>query len=366
MNPIMKWRYKKLALLLTGVFFGLFVVEVTLRFLKPPQLSFTQMPCIYIKDEQLGYTYKSSATEWIYRNFEIDNTVKTNSMGFHDIEHDMNEKVPRVLVIGDSSTASTHIDISKGWTQTLQRELGKNKNSDIEVINLGLDGTGTDVHLAILKKYLPIFKPELVILAFYENDVKDILKKRKFRECYEGYVLSYQNEEERRNLITFVEKHKPSVFSSWLFKNLYLFRVITYLHRGGVPLRSNYITPSRIGIDVFEKADNPLNIEYVFKGLTALSRKHKFQLFVIPVTPKDNPTQSLNILRHNISESTQSKLNIIDISRIVQKLLNKDKKSYDELFWKYDGHFNAYGNQIFGLAVAEVIKNYLDTSPIDK
>lgn len=200
-------------------------------------------------------------------------------------------------------------------------------NPNIDVVNLGLDGTGTDAHSAILKKYIPIFKPDIVILAFYENDVDDVLKKRKFRECYEAYVLSYQNEEERRSLITFVEKHKPSIFSSWLFKNLYLFRVVTYLFREGVLLRANYITPSRIGIDVFEKADNPVNIDDVFKELIALSQKRNFQLFVIPVTPKNNPTQSLNILRQNISESTQSKLNIIDISPIVLKLLNKDKKS---------------------------------------
>lgn len=324
------------------------------------------MPCIYIKDEQLGYTYKPNATGWIHRNFEIDNIVKTNSIGFHDTEHKVNGEVPRLLVIGDSFTASIHIDISNGWTQTLEREMLQTYDLNIEVVNLGLDGTGTDVHLDILEKHLPIFKPELVILAFYENDVEDVLKKRKFRECYERYVLSYQNEEEKKNLITFIKKHKPGIFSSWLFKNLYLFRLMTYLHRGGVLLRTNYITPSKIGIGVIERADNPINIEDLFKKLIALSQDHNFQLLIIPITPKDNPIKSLNTLRQNISESTQSRLNIIDISPIVQKLLNKDKKSYYELFWKYDGHFNAYGNQIFGLAAAEIIKNYLDISPIDR
>ncbi len=364
MNPIWRLRFKKSALALAAVFVGLLIAEVTLRFFKPPQLSYTHMPCIYIRDEQIGYRYKPNATGWIYRNFEIDNIVRINSEGFHDIEHNLNDKVQRLLVIGDSFTASTHIDISKGWTQTLQRELNKNNYSDIEVINLGLDGTGTNVHLAILKKYLSIFKPHIVILAFYENDVEDVLKKRKFRECYEGYVLSYQNEEERRNLIALVEKHKSRTFSSRLFKNLYLYRVITYLHKRGVLLRTNYITPMRVGINVNEEADSSVVINDVFNELLELSEKYNFKLFVIPVTPKNNPFQSLNMLRQNITETTQSKLNIVDILPIVQNLIKKDRKPYDKLFWKYDGHFNAYGNLIFGLAVADVISSSLKTQLI--
>ena len=61
MNVQKKLRFKNLALLVTGICCGLFAVELTLRFFKPPQLSLTQMPCIYIKDENLGYRYKPNA-----------------------------------------------------------------------------------------------------------------------------------------------------------------------------------------------------------------------------------------------------------------------------------------------------------------
>ena len=50
-------------------------------------------------------------------------------------------------------------NLSKTWTQTLERELHATS-----VVNLGLDGTGTDVHLAILKEYLSEHQPEMVIL----------------------------------------------------------------------------------------------------------------------------------------------------------------------------------------------------------
>ena len=366
MNINNRRRYKNLALVLTGIFFGLFFAELTLRFFKPPQLSVTHMPCIYIKDEQLGYRYEPNATGWIYRNFEIDNIVKTNSLGFHDIEHDMNDKVPRLLVIGDSFTASTHIDISKGWTQTLQKELRKMGYPSMDVVNLGLDGTGTNVHLALLNKYIPTFKPDLVILAFYENDVEDVLKKRKFRECNEGYVLSYQNDKERSEIITYIEKHNQSKFSSWLFNNIYLFRVMSYLYPGGVLLRTNYITPIKVGIKVDEKATTPVDIDGIFKKLTILAQQHKFILLVIPVPSKNKPTASIDTLRNNISESMLAQIDIVDISPIIQELLMKYNKAYNELFWKHDDHLNAFGNLIFGLASAEVIKNYLDASAIDR
>ncbi|MFQ5900924.1 MAG: SGNH/GDSL hydrolase family protein [Thermodesulfobacteriota bacterium] len=293
--------------------------------------------------------------------------MKINSTGFHDVEHDKknSDKTQRIVVIGDSFTAAIHVERSKGWTQTLKQRLHKIDYPSVDVVNLGLDGTGTNVHLAILKQYLPILRPDVVILAFYKNDIKDALSKRKFRECYKGYVLTFQNEWQKNRLRTFVDTYKTGPFFSWLFNNLYLVRATTLLHkddRVGMLLRSNYLSPSMIGIAVNERATAPVDIDGLFQQFKELSQQYNYKFLIIPVLSKRNPTDSLNILRHNVTELTLTELDIINISPIVQKLLMKDNKPYNDLFWKYDGHFNNYGNHVFGLAVAEVIDNYLKRS----
>lgn len=352
-----KHKFASLALFLTSIILSVFIAESALRILKPTQIYSGNLPCLYIKDEQFGYRYKPDVTGRYYRNFSFDITVEINSIGFHDSDHDVNiEDIGlRVVAIGNSFTAALEVETSKTWTQILQRELRATGHPTIEVVNLGLDGTGTDVHLDILKQYLPVFKPDLVILAFYENDIDDVSKGHRFRECYEEYVLVFQDEEQRTKLRAIVDAHKPSAFSEWLFNNFYLFRLATYLDREGVLLRSNTLALSRFGITVDKEAVYPAYIDYVFQQFNALSKQHNFKFIVIPVITKDNPTGSLDTLRHNVSELTLAQLNIVDVSPIVHNLLIEDSKPYNELFWRYDGHFNTYGNYIFGLAVSEVI-----------
>ena len=359
-NPSKLQKFADLILLLIGVSFGILIAEGMLKIIEPSQLSTTHQPCIYLQDGQFGYRYKPNASGWIYRNFEMDNVVNINSMGFHDIEHEKNKggNVPRILAVGDSFTASIHVETSKGWTQTLQRELRKMGYPSSDVVNLGLDGTGTDVHLSILKHYLPIFQPDVAILAFFKNDFSDIKRNRGFRECYQGYVLVYKNDEQRDRLRDVVDKYKPGPFSIWLFNNLYLFRATTYLYTKGILLRSNFLTPSLFDIPVNQKSVNPRELDSLLQQFVVLSQQYNFKLFVIPVPPKEGATGSLDTLQRNISATTLTQLDIIDISRSVQNLLMKENTSFDEMFWRFDGHFNTYGNHVFGRAVAEVIDEY--------
>lgn len=378
MRSFKKQWFVNLVLLSAGTFLGLLLVEGALRNLKPPQVSVTHAPCIYLRDEQFGYRFKPQATDRMSKNFEIDNIIEINAIGFHDIEHKPNKNTEglRILAIGDSFTSALEVDKLAGWTQTLQRKLREMGYPSAEVINLGLDGTGTDVHLAILKEYMPIFQPDLVILAFYKNDPGDVLDKRAFRECYKGYTLAYFNEDQGSKLRAFVDRaRKPGASFFWLFDNFYLFRLILFSlgqdifwqHNFQTPFR-NYHTPSMIGLTSDKKADNPADMDDVFKEFMALSRQHNFRLLVIPVPANDSwnkPADSMEALQQNVSKSVLAQIDIVDVLPGVQALLAKDNKAYHELFWKYDEHLNAYGNQIFGLAVAQEVDRYVKNSPIE-
>ncbi len=71
-NLLKLQKFANLILLLLGSFLGILIAEGMLRISKPPQLSITHQPCIYLQDKQFGYRYKPNATGWIYRNFEMD------------------------------------------------------------------------------------------------------------------------------------------------------------------------------------------------------------------------------------------------------------------------------------------------------
>lgn len=352
-----------LVLVFTSIAFALLASEGILRISKLPLVGIAHQPCVYQEDDKLGYQYKPSETGWIHRNFEMDNIVQINSTGFHDIDHKIrdNERL-RIAAIGDSFTAALHVSTSEGWTQTLQRELRILDYSSADVINLGLDGTGTDVHLAILKEYLQNSRPRIVILAFHESDFVDISHGRLFRECYKGYVLSFQNKDQREQLRAIANMPRSQSVSQWLFDNIYLYRAIIYLSKSeNNILRNNFLQLSSIDFAITNTADSKANIDNIFQEFIDLSMQYKFELLIIPI-PGKNGNSGLDVLRKDVSERKLAELNAIDISPIIERLLLEENKSYKKMYWLYDSHFNVFGNHIFGLAVAESIHNYLQTS----
>lgn len=353
-----KQKFTKVIFVFMGIILGFAVMEGLLRIVKPPQLFISHQPCIYLEDQQLGYVYKKNAVGWIHRNFEMDTIVKINSLGFHDIEHKDDSSKIKVVAIGDSFTSALHVSTSEGWTQILQNTLQNQiTNRKFEVFNLGLDGTGTDVHVMILEKYLNIIKPDLVILAFYENDVYDVLSGHKFRECYNEYVLMYQNPEQKRTLRQFVDIHQSDPLKSWIFFNVYTYRLVCSVlcdKNDFMLLQNNFLGPSAIDIPIKEP-NVTLSVDDAFQQLLVLSQKYHFELLVLPVPTKNNITLSIDTLKHNTSETILKQMNLVDVSTDLQELLREEDKSYDQLFWEYDGHFNAYGNRIFGLIVSKIL-----------
>ena len=150
-------RFTNTLLVVLSTLFALLICEFLLYSIKPVQIvGISHQPTIYEKNEKYGYAYMTNVKGLIHRNFEIDNLVKTNSDGFHDIQRNQQQKHNklRIAAVGDSFTSSLHVPLSATWTQILEQELRNSINSPVEVVNLGLDGTGTDVHLNILSSKL--------------------------------------------------------------------------------------------------------------------------------------------------------------------------------------------------------------------
>lgn len=314
-------------------------------------------PVIYRKDEQNGYAYQKDAKGWKHRNFEMDNMVVTNSYGFHDIERaQQHANQPlRIAAVGDSFTASIHVPVKDTWTQVLENQLSDTLNKTTEVINLGLDGTGTDIHVNILSSHLDNHYVDMAILAFYANDILDMTFHKVFRENYGDYVISYQNSVQKERVIEYIEKYRPSKTLRSLYDMSYLIRAVMYLTHTGRLLRGNVVAPKDAGIRElrqYSEKEHGDRIRSVFSQLVKVSQRAGTAVVIVPVPAKESQTKSMDILLAYINKEQKQVLRVIDVVPAMLKLMKEKEIHYHQLFWKYDGHLNKTGNEIYGLALA--------------
>jgi len=334
------------AALLIAVLLG----ELGLRVFKPSQVMIQRQPPIYQRDEQLGCRYTPLARGLMHRCFEIDNLVRTNSLGFHDVEHDPAPGALHVAAIGDSFTAAFEVPPDQGWTQLLQQQLRDSGFPGAEVVNLGQDHSGTDVHLEILKRYLVDHHPGVVVLAFYENDIDDIARHGFFRETVDGrYVMVYATETQREQLLQRIRDEAPGPLAACCCDHFYLCRLVRRFFTGEDDLYFNNI----VGLKGQGKnrSDNAPTLGPILRELLQLSRERGFMVLVAPVPVKLEPRGSVWRLRNAVGHDLFRALGVVNVFPVMEQVLAEDLKSHEAMYWNLDAHFNAYGNRVFARVV---------------
>ncbi|MDP2646864.1 MAG: SGNH/GDSL hydrolase family protein, partial [Desulfobacterales bacterium] len=155
------------------VFTGLLLSEVLVRI-----TSFSEPKADIIPDEVFGKTYipnlkivqfgacpKSRETQYLF---------ESNSRGLRDQEYSYKKSDnKRILILGDSFTAG-RVAFQNTFPELLEKRLKENDNK-WQVINAGHDGWGTDNEFLFFENEGYKYQADLVILAFFLNDVTDLL-----------------------------------------------------------------------------------------------------------------------------------------------------------------------------------------------
>lgn len=159
---------KNILLLVVSLALFSLVAEIVLRSVLPT--------LIVWKIPQEKYRFDSQTGHWLapdQQAFTHSASVSTNSEGLRDRDYlpYAATGVVRILALGDSQTFGNGIELDETWPKRLETVLNDTAKNKYEVINAGLAASDTWQHEIILKRLLPKYNPDVVILAFYVNDV---------------------------------------------------------------------------------------------------------------------------------------------------------------------------------------------------
>ena len=135
-----------------------------------------QTEALHRPDPELVYSLSPGASsEW--HAGEFVERVHVNSQGLRGEEIPVRQPgESRILVLGDSMTFGHGVDDEETYSAQLQLLL-RGDGSDVHVINAGVRGYGTDHAYRFFVSRLRDLHPDLVVFAFYENDVSDDIER---------------------------------------------------------------------------------------------------------------------------------------------------------------------------------------------
>ena len=171
-----RW-YHKLILIACGLVISVILVEIAARaFHLIPALSDAEYRAVSRRVGQLGNPYdKFTTSGFVAGNNEFKVKIRQNKLGFRgdDISTTPPEGAQRILLLGDSYTASWEVSEGQRWSDWLDRWLNAGQER-YDVVNLGYPGYGTDREYLLYESYGNQLHANTVLLVMYvENDVSD-------------------------------------------------------------------------------------------------------------------------------------------------------------------------------------------------
>lgn len=152
--------------ILISLAIGLLIFEGGLRLFP----AFRPTETINQFDPVLGWSKRPNAE--VHRSAtDIDITIRTNAEGLRDDQGvDKPDNTFRVLMLGDSFTLGYTVEKEETFADLCER-WWKSQGRRVEVINAGTEGYATDQEVLWFLENGASYKPDLVLLFPYDNDI---------------------------------------------------------------------------------------------------------------------------------------------------------------------------------------------------
>lgn len=166
-----------------------------------------------------------------YQSLYYGRIVKINSSGFRDYEYDTDKPngVFRIVLLGDSMCFGQGLALEDIYPKVLERILNKqipyntNNIKKIEVLNFSVPGYNTIQEYEYLKTKAIHYKPDLIILDFFLNDILPLGK----------VSFSKSSPKSNRKLFSLLSRIKgKSYFAQYILSRIAVLARRIGMHRG--------------------------------------------------------------------------------------------------------------------------------------
>lgn len=182
-------------ILFSLIVFSLFilVLEIILRttHLFGARISYAE-PCPI-----LNYRFTPGRKYWHNKENNHPITGRINSYGWRDKEWSIckPQDTYRIAVLGDSYVEAFQVESQATFLALTERQLSKNYDLKVELMNFGFSGATQTEELLILRNDVEQFSPDMVLLFFLpSNDIKDVSRETAPRIMRPFYNISGNGE----------------------------------------------------------------------------------------------------------------------------------------------------------------------------
>lgn len=158
------------------VYAVLLTAEVLSRRIAPQEVvGWGERPSL-APDPRFGWTLVPSQhtrLRWQTYDYQVD----ANSLGFPGPVYPEEKRpgVLRVLTTGDAFTSAEGVDTPQAWPRLLEADLASaTPNRAAEVMNFAITGYGPNQYAAVLAAFVPRYKPDVIIVELFVNDLEDV------------------------------------------------------------------------------------------------------------------------------------------------------------------------------------------------
>jgi len=333
-------------------------MEMFLRIFYPQNLNFTRLSIDKVYEHKPG-------VRTILQRQEFSTHVTINSEGWRDrvysIEKPKNTK--RIAIVGDSFVFGFGVEENETFVKILERKLNEKYEKNFEVMDFGESAYGTEQEYFVIKDAVLKYSPDLIILAFSPNDLKENTKFNLFDVKNNSLVRNPLKEIsaslKARNFISW-HSHLYSLFYFSVIDNSDLRNFLIKIHLLNAPFKE----PSTDFDSLVYQNSNNSDFKYsVNKTLLLLdeiskmaeSKKATIALFIIPAKEQVDGSKMQKYMQLHKLDS--SRLNITLTQDILKESFKKDIIVMDPLpkfvksnkdnayYYNIDVHWNKKGHE---------------------
>jgi lysophospholipase L1-like esterase len=300
---------------------------------------------LMIYSPTIGWKLRPNTSK-IFEKSEFKVWININSKGLRDKEYTY-EKSPdvfRIVALGDSNLFGWGVEEHECFASLLEKWM-----KDVEVINMGIPGYGTDQELIYFKEEGKLYRPDMVILQLCTNDLKEIKRLFIYQKAKPRFIIK-NNQLVLTNVPVTTEDNKLRIvsFLRWhSYAYSFLEQRVRILKKkfGSIGRRecSNKAPVKHNQNDWNTEENKRLFIELV-KELNRSAAECDAKLLIV------NMEATCSELVEMLKVVKDENMMICDISPKIQKIIQHKKLTFE-----HDGHWNTEGHRV----IAEEIKKFL-------